>query len=252
MIPVENGVVTKVDLHDNHKDTIIQRQRKGLLRKELNWCRNNYELIERRVQKVYALVTETPEKNRNLTRRCCNFKKLENILDKYISKQSSKNQNVEAIKKYPSKNILKIDEYGVITDCNDMNIKGVEIPESASKIGRGAFAFCIYLKTVTIPDSVKEIDDIAFYGCNSLNNISIPNSVNKIGNEAFASCKNLLNVTMPKNLLLNTNINNVFKNTPFANNWSGGGNGDGDGSAVAIKKEIECVLEDKQGGGRGR
>lgn len=86
MIPVNDDVITKVDLRDYDSDSISQRQRKGLLRKELKWCRENYDLIKRRVSKVYSLVTETPEKSRNLTRRCCDFKKLEGVLEKYISK----------------------------------------------------------------------------------------------------------------------------------------------------------------------
>lgn len=35
-------------------DSVSQRQRKGLLRKKLNWCRDNYDLIDRRVLKVYT------------------------------------------------------------------------------------------------------------------------------------------------------------------------------------------------------
>ena len=95
MIPVDDSVVVKVDLRDCAGDSIPQRQRKGLLRKELNWCRDNYDLIERRVLKVYKLVTETPEKNRNLTRRSCNFKRLEAVLNSYISKQSTKENTTE-------------------------------------------------------------------------------------------------------------------------------------------------------------
>lgn len=37
------------------------------------------------------MITETPEKSRNLTRRCCNFKKLEEVLQKY-------NENLKKLK----------------------------------------------------------------------------------------------------------------------------------------------------------
>ena len=90
MIPVTESVISKVDLHIRQNDNINERQRKGLLQKELKWCRENCDVIQRRVQKVYSLVVETPDKNRNLTRRCCNFKKLEAILEKHIVKSSNK------------------------------------------------------------------------------------------------------------------------------------------------------------------
>lgn len=35
-------------------------------------------------------MTLTPEKDRNLTRRCCDFKKLEQVLEKWISKELDK------------------------------------------------------------------------------------------------------------------------------------------------------------------
>ena len=86
IIPVTESVISKVDLHIRQNDNINERQRKGLLQKELKWYRENCDVIQRRVQKVYSLVVETPDKNRNLTRRCCNFKKLKAVLEKYISK----------------------------------------------------------------------------------------------------------------------------------------------------------------------
>ena len=89
MIPVTESVISKVDLHLRQNDSINERQRKGLLQKELKWCRENCDLIQRRVQKVYSLVVDTPDKNRNLTHRCCNFKKLEAVLEKYIAKSNN-------------------------------------------------------------------------------------------------------------------------------------------------------------------
>lgn len=87
MIPVSDSVISKVDLRILKSDNTSQRQRKGLLQKELKWCRDNCDLIERRAQKVYSLVVDTPNKNKNLTRRCCDFKKLEAVLQKYMMKQ---------------------------------------------------------------------------------------------------------------------------------------------------------------------
>lgn len=44
--------------------------------------------IENRANKVYRIVTETPDKNRNLVRRCCDFKRLEKVLDLHLSKNT--------------------------------------------------------------------------------------------------------------------------------------------------------------------
>ena len=61
------------------------KNKKILMQKQLSWCRDNAEVIKNRAQKVYSLVVDTPEKNRNLTKRCSKFKKLEAELEK-ISK----------------------------------------------------------------------------------------------------------------------------------------------------------------------
>lgn len=60
MIPVNNSVISKVNLKLNPHDTIINR-----------------------ANKVYSLITDFPDKNRNLTKRCVDFNKLEQILSKY-------------------------------------------------------------------------------------------------------------------------------------------------------------------------
>lgn len=87
MIPVDNSVISKVNLKILQNDSIEMRQRKGLLQKELRWCRDNYDTIERRARKVYSLVADTPDKDKNLTRRCCDFKKLEAVLEKRLEKE---------------------------------------------------------------------------------------------------------------------------------------------------------------------
>ncbi len=89
MIPVSDEVITKFDLSIKEKDSPEFQRLKVLFQKELRWCREKSDIIEKRVQKVYSLVVDTPEKNRNLTRRCCNFKKLEAVLDKYLESINS-------------------------------------------------------------------------------------------------------------------------------------------------------------------
>lgn len=51
-------------------------------------------------------------------------------------------------------------------------LTSIEIPNSVTSIGRGAFALC-GLTSVTIPNSVTYIGYVAFYGCRSLTSVTI-------------------------------------------------------------------------------
>ncbi len=86
MIPVTPDVVKRIDMNPKKYDTPKDMAYKGLLNAQLDWCNDNVEAITKKASKLYTQVTETPEKNRDLTRRCCDFKKLELAMDKYISK----------------------------------------------------------------------------------------------------------------------------------------------------------------------
>lgn len=86
MLPIEDMLLTPVDLrvsaHDSHKDIAY----KDLMKSQLNFCQQNQDLILKRANKLYDIVANHPEDNRSLVKRCCDFKKLESILEKYISK----------------------------------------------------------------------------------------------------------------------------------------------------------------------
>ena len=82
MIPVNDWYIQKVDLVIHKNDSAKKKAYKELLQNQLKWCRKNSKLIYRRVEKVYKLVTEAPDKDRSLVRRSVDFKKLEEILKK--------------------------------------------------------------------------------------------------------------------------------------------------------------------------
>ena len=84
MIPVASSVIQKYNLVPTANDTPQKRAEKRLRAKQLNWCREHSDTIYNRANKVYKIVTETPEKSRNLVRRCCDFKKLRLVL-KFLS-----------------------------------------------------------------------------------------------------------------------------------------------------------------------
>ncbi len=81
--------------------------------------------------------------------------------------------------------------------------KEINIPESVSKIGGGAFWQCINLERINLPDSVEEIEPWLFFQCGKLSEIVIPQNVKSIGERAFANCGRLHDV------IFNGNIENI-------------------------------------------
>ena len=84
---------------------------------------------------------------------------------------------------------------GAFSNCT--SLKEITIPNSVTSIGRSAFYNCTSLKEITIPDSVTSIGSFAFSGCKSLTKITIPNSVTSIGSFAFYNCTSLTKITIP-------------------------------------------------------
>ncbi len=86
MIPVDETVIHKVDLaiHDNDKPEI--KRHKQLMQKQLKWCRACVDIIENRANKVYDMVVNHPDKNRNLVKRSSKFIRLEAVADKLARK----------------------------------------------------------------------------------------------------------------------------------------------------------------------
>lgn len=81
MIPVTESAVRRINLSANKNDDPSAARYKALLNDQLDWCNDNSELIVRKANRLYELVTEHPERSRNLVRRCCDFKRLEAVLE---------------------------------------------------------------------------------------------------------------------------------------------------------------------------
>ena len=92
-------------------------------------------------------------------------------------------------------NGLLISSDGTLISCLSKDTH-INIPNSVTHIGNGAFNRCKSLQNINIPNSVTHIGDKAFNGCNALQNINIPNSVTHIGDSAFWKCNSLQNINM--------------------------------------------------------
>ena len=99
MIPVDYSVIEAIDIKYRESDTKKQVMEKSRLTKELDWCQRNASLILSRANRVYDLRTNYPEKNISLTRRCCDFKKLETAMEKYLSKKQTELQSSAPVQK---------------------------------------------------------------------------------------------------------------------------------------------------------
>lgn len=89
MIPVSDDVIQKLDIRPSSSDTPKERAYKELLNNQLDWCNDNIDNIIKKANKLYRLITQSPEKSFNLTRRCCDFKKLEAVLERRLAKVQS-------------------------------------------------------------------------------------------------------------------------------------------------------------------
>ena len=71
-------------------------------------------------------------------------------------------------------------------------MNAVEVPNSVTTIGDGAFHTCNNLSSIAIPNSVTSIGNYAFINCNSLESITIPKGVTSLGAQMFEGCDKLI------------------------------------------------------------
>ena len=111
--------------------------------------------------------------------------------------------DMEYLKEYIERTITSINISDSVTSIGDgafrycKSLTSINIPDSVTSIGRDAFRNCTSLTSITIPDSVTIIGSGTFYGCKSLTSITIPSSVTSISSSAFENCKSLTSITIP-------------------------------------------------------
>lgn len=83
MIPVDDIYAKILDLRISKKDSIPVIYYKKICLKQLKWCREHQEAICKKANKLYKMII-SDKANRYLKKRCCDFRKLEKILDNKI------------------------------------------------------------------------------------------------------------------------------------------------------------------------
>jgi hypothetical protein len=80
------------------------------------------------------------------------------------------------------------------------NVNTVKLPDSVTKIGKGAFAQCENLKTIELSDELTNIGDSALGSCINLIEIKFPTKLINVGAYAFSNCSTLTELTFPDGL----------------------------------------------------
>ncbi len=82
MIPVREDVIREVDLKIHSNDSQEMKYYKNLMIDQLNFCRQNQEILVKKADKLYKMVCR---KNGSgpLKRRCLKWSKLEQILERF-------------------------------------------------------------------------------------------------------------------------------------------------------------------------
>ena len=78
--------------------------------------------------------------------------------------------------------------------------KNTVIPNTVTKIGEDAFAYCVALKSIEIPNSVTDINSGAFSGCSGLTGVVIPSSVINLEGHVFYGCESLTSMVIPNSV----------------------------------------------------
>lgn len=76
----------------------------------------------------------------------------------------------------------------------------IEIPNKVTKIGNGAFIWCINLRSVHLNEGLTELGNCVFMECENISNITIPSTVTKMGGGVFLRCKKLCSVYLNEGL----------------------------------------------------
>ena len=83
MIPVAESCITLLNLRIAGRDDAAARNYKKMATKQLDWCQRNQDAIIKKANKLYKMV-QSEKASGFLKKRCCDFRKLEMLLQKWI------------------------------------------------------------------------------------------------------------------------------------------------------------------------
>lgn len=86
MIPVDESCISPLDLKVNLKDDVSTKRYKIMAAKQLSWCQRNQDAVIKKANKLYLLV-QSEKAGSFLKKRCCDFKKLEKVRQKWTEAQ---------------------------------------------------------------------------------------------------------------------------------------------------------------------
>ncbi|MCD7882393.1 MAG: type III toxin-antitoxin system ToxN/AbiQ family toxin [Lachnospiraceae bacterium] len=86
MIPVEDTYIMALNLRILSSDTPPNRRYKKLAMKQLDYCQQHQDAIVRKANKLYTMIT-SGKASGLLKRRCCDYLKLEKVLEKQLLKE---------------------------------------------------------------------------------------------------------------------------------------------------------------------
>lgn len=78
----------------------------------------------------------------------------------------------------------------------DSGLEWIDLYDTVTEIGRGAFRNCVHLQSLTLTSSVRKIGTEAFAGCSGLTDLYIGCSASVLPRNAFADSTNLSTVTI--------------------------------------------------------
>ena len=88
MIPVDESCTIPQNLRIVEKDDAAAKNYKKMASKQLDWCQHNQEAIVKKANKLYLMV-QSEKVSCFLKRRCCDFRKLETVLQKWVERRKS-------------------------------------------------------------------------------------------------------------------------------------------------------------------
>lgn len=99
--------------------------------------------------------------------------------------------NIPVVEEIKSGAFSRYDEYKSAATFSAINL-----PNTLTKIGEGAFLGCEGLLEITIPEKVEVIDNYTFSYCLHLGKVTLPAGLKSIGEYAFAGCAELVNINL--------------------------------------------------------